>query len=66
MMKPPAKRAKKPSYFQITRLQYAEVHPEKNPKLNLNLVGQISLIDAKRLRNWLTSYLKWERKIRGE
>lgn len=59
------KRAKRPAAFVLTRLQYAEVHPEKNPKLNLNLVGPVSLFDAKRLRNWLTSYLRWERQKVG-
>lgn len=59
-------RARKPAAFTITRLQYAELHLEKNVPLYVKIDGYISKFDAKRMRNWLTSYLQWERKRGGE
>lgn len=59
-------RAKRPSAFVLTRLQFLEVRPEANPKLYVKMEGPVSMQDARRMRNWLTSYLRWERRKRGE
>jgi hypothetical protein len=59
-----ARPPKRPGPLVFSPTQRVVVDPNHQPCLVPHLTEGISVLDAKRLRNWLSSYIRWERALR--